>query len=47
MCGIWITKGDEVNMAMVTRYEGFEFLLMPFGLCNAPSTFSILTNDGF
>jgi hypothetical protein len=31
----------------VTRYGSFEFLVMPFGLCNAPTTFCTLMNDVF
>ncbi|KAL0445455.1 UNVERIFIED_CONTAM: Retrovirus-related Pol polyprotein from transposon [Sesamum latifolium] len=30
---------------MVTRYGAFEFLIMPFGLMNAPATFSTLMNQ--
>jgi len=30
---------------IVTRYGSFEFLVMPFGLCNAPAMFCTLMND--
>jgi hypothetical protein len=36
---VWILEGDEAKMAMVTRYGSFEFLVMHFGLCKAPTTF--------
>lgn len=29
----------------VTRYGSFEFLVMPFGVCNAPAMFCTLMND--
>lgn len=34
-----IAEGDEPKMACVIRYGSFEFLFMPFGLINAPTTF--------
>ena len=40
-----IVEGDERNTAIVMRYGSFEFLVMPFGLCNAPATFCTLMND--
>jgi len=40
-----IAEGDEKKTAIVTRYGSFEFLVMPFGLCNAPGTFGTLMND--
>ena len=40
-----IAEGDEKKTAIVTRYGSFEFLVMPFGLCNAPAIFCTLMND--
>ena len=34
-----IAKGDEPKTACTTRYGSFEFLVVPFGLTNAPATF--------
>ena len=33
---IRIAQGDEEKTACRTRYGSFEFLMMPFGLCNCP-----------
>ena len=44
---IWIAQGDEEKTACRTRYGSFEFLVMPFGLCNAPATFTTLMNNIF
>jgi len=30
---------------MVTRYGSYEFLVIPFGLCNSPAMFFTLMND--
>jgi hypothetical protein len=32
---------------MITRYGSYEFLMMSFGLCNAPSTFTTFMNSVF
>ena len=42
---IRIAEGDEWKTAFRTRYGHFEFLVMPFGLCNAPATFQAFLND--
>ena len=44
---IRIAQGDEEKTACRTRYGSFEFLVMPFGLCNAPATFTTLMNNIF
>ena len=40
---IQIAQGDEEKTACQTRYGSFEFLVMPFGLCNASATFTTLS----
>jgi len=35
------------NMTMRTRYGSYDFLVMLFGLCKAPSTFTTLMNSIF
>jgi hypothetical protein len=35
---------DIEKMAMRTKYGSYKFLVMPFGLCNAPSKFMTLIN---
>jgi Reverse transcriptase (RNA-dependent DNA polymerase) len=40
-------EGDVPQTCIRTRYGSFEFLVMPFGLANAPSTFQALMNGCF
>ncbi|POS82717.1 hypothetical protein EPUL_004189, partial [Erysiphe pulchra] len=42
---IRIKPGHEEKTAFNTRYGQFEYLVMPFGLCNAPGSFQSLIND--
>jgi len=44
---VCIAKGDEWKTAFCTRYSSFEWLVMPFGLSNAPSAFQHFMNDIF
>jgi hypothetical protein len=41
---ISIAEGDEWKRAFRTRYGLFEYLVMPFGLCNPPGTFQAMIN---
>ena len=40
-----IKEGHEEKTAFLTRYRLFEYLVMPFGLCNAPGTFQAFINE--
>lgn len=40
-----VAKGDEWKMAFQTRYGHFEYLVMPFSLCNTPATFQAFLNE--
>lgn len=40
-----IKDGDEWKTAFNTPLGHFEYLVMPFGLCNAPAVFQALVND--
>ncbi|MBW0487784.1 hypothetical protein O181_027499 [Austropuccinia psidii MF-1] len=42
-----IKEGDEHLTAFRTKYGSYEYLIMPFGLSNAPASFQNLVNDIF
>ena len=44
---IRVAEGHEERTAFRTRYGQFEFLVLPFGLTNAPATFMTLMNEVF
>ncbi len=41
---ISIRKGDEWKTVFRTRYDHFEYIVMPFGLANAPAIFQSYIN---
>ncbi len=44
---VCIREGDEWKTSFRTRYGQFEFLVMQFGLRNAPAAFQRMVNDLF
>ena len=44
---IRMAEGDEYKTAMRTRFGSYEYLVMPFGLCNATATFMKMMNTIF
>lgn len=46
--GFWhvtLSESDREKMAFITPFGLFEWLVMPFGLCNAPATFQALMEE--
>ena len=44
---IRMAEGEECKTALKSRYGLYEYTMMPFGLCNAPSTFQSMINNVF
>ena len=44
---IRMAQGEEWKTAFRCRYGLYEYRVMPFGLCNAPSTFQSMINGIF
>src|SRR6266545_1592053 len=44
---VWIADGDEEKTTFRTRYGSFEWLVIPEGLTNAPTSFQQFMNDVF
>ena len=44
---IRMAEEEEWKPAFKSRYVLYEYTVMPFGLCNAPSTFEAIINDVF
>lgn len=44
---VQIAEGNELKIVNVTKYEAYEFKVMPFDLTNAPVAFCVLMNHIF
>lgn len=44
---VYVAEGDEWKMAFRTRYGSYKWLVMLFGLSNAPSVFQYFINEVF